>query len=407
MSTGGSSTSKPQATPPAPVATPPKPTSTASSATAGLTAAPSNPKWSGPLIITKGGTYSGNWQSLDPNKPAVSVDTSQPVIIRNSIIRSASDLIATGVNHTNLTVINTAGYGLNPNIKGHSPGRFINDFNFDNIVIENNTLDGTAGIELGQYSGNHTAQQTIKVLYNSALNIDGRHSNGSGSFLTGPDDNDLVQFVQLNACLNVPGVEIAWNQVVNLPGQSRVEDNISVFQSSGTASSPILIHDNYIAGAYAAAPTTDTSFTGGGIMLSDGYTHSAATDTGFVQAYGNIVVGTSNYGIAISSGHDDSFYGNTIISSGLLPNGTAIASQNVAAYIWNSGGDPYFARDSAWGNSIGWMNQGAHGRNDQWMPNASGKAGDSFLPGTITLKTEQAQYAGWLKKVAGAGVKLG
>jgi hypothetical protein len=27
----------------------------------------------GPIVITKGGTYTGNWRSLDPNTPAVSI----------------------------------------------------------------------------------------------------------------------------------------------------------------------------------------------------------------------------------------------------------------------------------------------------------------------------------------------
>ncbi len=35
----------------------------------------------------KGGTYSGNWESLDSRTPAVSVQTSEPVIIENSNIR--------------------------------------------------------------------------------------------------------------------------------------------------------------------------------------------------------------------------------------------------------------------------------------------------------------------------------
>jgi hypothetical protein len=37
--------------------------------------------YAGPIVITKGGTYSGNWQSLDWRTPAVRIRTSQPVII--------------------------------------------------------------------------------------------------------------------------------------------------------------------------------------------------------------------------------------------------------------------------------------------------------------------------------------
>ena len=61
---------------------------------------------------------------------------------------------------------------------------------------------------------------------------------------------ELMQFLQIEKVQNVPGIEIGWNQVINEPGKSRVEDNISIYESSGTSGSPILIHDNYINGAY-------------------------------------------------------------------------------------------------------------------------------------------------------------
>ncbi|WP_189011719.1 NPCBM/NEW2 domain-containing protein, partial [Deinococcus malanensis] len=42
--------------------------------------------YSGPLVISKGGTYSGNWESPDTG-PAVSIQTTEPVIIENANIR--------------------------------------------------------------------------------------------------------------------------------------------------------------------------------------------------------------------------------------------------------------------------------------------------------------------------------
>ena len=62
-------------------------------------------------------------------------------------------------------------------------------------------------------------------------------------------------FVQLSQVQHVPGIEIAWNQVINQPGNSRVEDNINIWESSGIPSSPILIQDNYIQGAYTIDPS--------------------------------------------------------------------------------------------------------------------------------------------------------
>src|SRR6185295_9902382 len=120
----------------------------------------------------------------------------------------------------------------------------------------------------------------------------------------------------------------------------------------GTETSPILIHDNYIQGAYPADPANDDTFTGGGIMLSDGFTGSSSTITGNVSAFNNIIISTANYGIAISSGHNNTAYNNTVISSGLLPSGQKIASENVGIYVWNSGGDPNWANNLEYGNTI-------------------------------------------------------
>ena len=370
--------------------------------------APSNIGWSGPITINSGGTYTGNWQSLNAGTPAVQINTTQPVVILNSNIQSKGDLIYSGVHGNNVTVKNTHGWGLNPNVYGQAPGRFVNDSYFANIDVENNTLVSTAGIYMAYYQGNGTSSQTVKVLKNVAQNIDGRWSDGNGGFLTGADQNDYVQFAQFNANHNMVGAEIGWNEVINLPWQSRVEDNISIYRSSGTSASPILIHDNYIQGAYAADPANDSSYTGGGIMLADGADGTTANECAYTSAYNNIIVGTSEYGMAISTGHDNAIYNNTIISSALLSNGQKIAAENVGIYIWNNMGDTMWGNNREYGNTLGWM--GPSGRNDTWTPNAASSSGltpDTFLSGNITLAQEQSYYSVWARKVGSSGHVIG
>src|SRR5262245_38678582 len=58
------------------------------------------------LFITEGGTYTGTFESMNPDVPAVLVDTTEPVIIQNATIRGRGDLIKSGTNHTNITVRN-------------------------------------------------------------------------------------------------------------------------------------------------------------------------------------------------------------------------------------------------------------------------------------------------------------
>ena len=127
-----------------------------------------------------------------------------------------------------------------------------------------------------------------------------------------------------------------------------------------------------------------------------------------MQAYNNVVIGTTNYGIAIAAGHDETIYNNTVISSGLLPDGQKIADQNVGIYIWNYYGtsSSVFYNDSGYGNTVGWIGPGGN-RNDWWSPNAASWENNTSLAGAITLTTEASQLTAWQNKLATNNVTLG
>src|SRR4051812_1499243 len=94
----------------------------------------------GKFVIRKGGTYSGNWASFDADVPAVVIKTSEPVIIENSIVQGRGILIVGATKHVDITIRNTRGVAVEPNIKGRSPGRFVSLEQFKNVVIENCSL---------------------------------------------------------------------------------------------------------------------------------------------------------------------------------------------------------------------------------------------------------------------------
>ena len=73
-------------------------------------------------------------------------------------------------------------YGKNPNAYGVAVGRFINLEDFDSADIENNYLEGTAGIYMLNYSGDHTAGESSRSPA-TKQNIDGRKSDGAGGYL--------------------------------------------------------------------------------------------------------------------------------------------------------------------------------------------------------------------------------
>ena len=358
------------------------------------------------LTITDPGTYSGNWTSNDPNTAVIVVATAEPVVIENSTLVGSGNLIQTAVDHAKIIVRNCRATGANPNVAGKSVGRFVTAENFDSIVIENNQLDQTAGIYLHRFAGDPNSQTTIRVNANLAHNIDGRRSNGAGGY---QPDVDLVQFMQLDQVQHVGNIEIAWNCITNDPGNSFVEDNISIYLSSGIKNSPIRIHDNFIDGAYPADPLSP-DYSGGGIMLGDGNPDSPQAASGYVVAFNNQVINTTNYGMAIASGTHCSMHHNRIVSTGTLPDGTPLPAQNVGAYIWDSNGKrakvpKLFAANGGYANRIGWLKQGH--RNDWWMPNAASWKDNVHFRGNVTQETIAAEREFWEKKIAKEHVTVG
>jgi hypothetical protein len=278
------------------------------------------------------------------------------------------------------------------------------------LTIEGNSMFSTAGIYV---NADGTAPSKLSVRYNKALNIDGRLSDGTGGYLATTSTSnpiDLRQFVQLNQVRATPNVEIAWNEVINEPGNSFVADNISLFLSSGTANSPILVHDNYIQGAYPVDPVTDTDYTGGGIIV-DGSADSVANASGFIRIVNNQVVSTTNYGLAIAAGHDVQISGNRAISSGLTPHGARIAAANVGLYVWDAYGDAKlgtFFADANSANSVAWVKNSGK-RNDDWFPNCT--VGECATNVSLlihpTTADEANEYVAWTAKLAQNGLSIG
>lgn len=358
---------------------------------------PLDGEFDGPIRITKGGVYSGRWASDDPNVPAVYIDTSERVVLENSILKGPGNLITTNFHKTaHLTVRNSRGYGVNPNIFGRAPGRFLAIQSFADLVIENNYLENTAGIYAHRWVGGGT----IKIRFNRIRNVVGLWSDGEGSWLTGAKQFSIAQFVQFNDVNSISGAEIAWNEVINTAGQSRVEDVISMYKSSGTSSSPIAIHDNFIMGAYPALPS-EHPFSGGAIMLGDG-------GGGNQSAFRNQVVSVTNYGIAISGGSNNAIEDNRVISSGALLDGTLMSAANVGIYIWNQASAP-FSNNSGTGNLVGYLRNGVNGpvRNDWWVPDAASWQGNTRFSGPISTATELSEYELWVAKHSDASVHIG
>ena len=236
-----------------------------------------NVAYQGPITITQGGTYTGNYRSTDSGTPAVTIATSAPVTLQGCVLVGPGDLIQANGTPGDITVLNSQAFGTTPTQDNRYRGRFIAATNARNIRAENNYLEHTTGFTIYQFSGDGSANQTVRILRNKVLDIDGRTRNGG---------TVIANFVGLNTVRSVAGIEIAWNQVINEPNLSSVEDNINLYNSGGTAQSPARVHNNYVQGAYPF-PATATYFSGTGMTTDGNAVNSASETAAFVNAYNN------------------------------------------------------------------------------------------------------------------------
>lgn len=295
----------------------------------------------GPIVITRGGRYSGTWISDHPDVAAVTIATTEPVVLEDAVIVSRG----AGIAHdrrlprgVDLEVRRVRIHGLNPLRAGRAPGRALELDSPRRLVVELSEIYGTGGLYVRGFDRSQPGG-TIRIHGNRALDIDGRIADGRGGFVTGSGLGVAFvarQFVQLNQIVGLPGVVIGWNDVRNRPWLSRVEDVVNLYLTSGARDSPILVHDNFVDGAWPGDPS-DRTYAGGGLMLGDQGGGDVGLAGGDVLATDNVVLNSANHGIAIAAGSRIVARRNRVLADGRDPaSGRARGSASaVGFYVWD------------------------------------------------------------------------
>ncbi|TGE29294.1 hypothetical protein [Hymenobacter metallicola] len=358
------------------------------------------PSEAGTLVIRQGGIYTGSYRSTDSAVPCIRIMTTEPVTLRGCQLAGAGNLIDVPNGGADLTVEHCTGIGLRPSRDQTARGHFIEINSARSLRLLNNSFAHTTGIAVYQWSGDGSATQTLQILRNTGRSIDSRYRDGGGT---------TASFISLNQVHGVANVEIAWNQVVNEPDNSLVEDNINIYNSSGTAQSPMRIHDNYVQGAYPY-PATAPKFSGTG-LITDGDQASVLTATGYIDAYQNQFVSTCNSAMNIAGGHHVRFNNNRMVTSGLLPNGQKLNATYCGIAVFNFYQQAVFGSHQVDGNVMGMVKWGANNpfpdRNDNGDYGFQIHTNTQHLPNPITLQTEQAEWTRWVSKLQQNGVHLG
>ena len=382
-----------------------------------------------PIQINTGGTYAGNWQSLDPSIAAVTVLTSAPVIIENCRIQTASDGVQAYGGSANVTVRHCTGQALNPNVYGKQKGFFVVASNFSSLTVEHNLITGFAngadGVNYPPSSSSLTPAQwselftgqAVSFRFNIMHDVDGRLSDGNGGYLIdqhGSSSAFLTYFVR-NA-----NIETAWNEIINQPYVSNPEDVLSAPESRGTSTNPIDIHDNYIQGDNPSDVNYPT-FSGCGIQIGDS---PSKTDVGYEHVHDNQVVNFDGCGISISSGHNVEVDHNRVISAQTLADGTILNNSTNGKYClemvdnyWDGwilktspSADPYWYNNSFHDNAFNCVTaSGAAGTSVFYQLGQTVIQGNNFDPlgHLATTADEVAEYARWQQKLAQNGVTIG
>jgi len=374
-------------------------------------------KWSPPIVITQGGTYSGNWQSTDAKTPGVTIATADPVVIQDSHISSSGALIKVDVKGADLSVRNSLGLALTAGVKGQPNGVFVDAASPARLDVENNYMENVRyGVLVHGYTGSQTEQRTIVVRGNRARNLNGLLSDGKGGYLPGEGANQSPSgFLKLQDVQAVPGIDLGWNEVINYPAHSLVSDVIDLYRASGTPNQPLEVHDTFIQGAYPYKPAQD-AYQGGGIKTDGAADDTPQNASAFSYIHDNQVVGTVGYGIAFSAGHDNVAANNRVISSGLLADGTKIRAQQSALSSADEQGNRASSiyNNTMYDNVVGWtcLNSTCNeedSRKALFFPASPGDySSNSVVPDEqITLEIEENEYRIWLNKIASVGITLG
>jgi hypothetical protein len=373
--------------------------------------------YQGPLVVDDayvkkhGRVIVGNFAGTI-SQPALTINTATPVLITDSNFTGPGDLISAF--GADISVTNSTGVTTNPNIYGQQKGFAIKVQGALNVNLQNNTFTGPIfGVYIAGWAGTPSSTQTVKILHNVFNNIDGRPSDGNGGYFT--DGQWNAHGIQLNGIPNIPYMEIAWNQIINTPLQSQCSDIINIFKSGGTSTSHLIIHDNYVQGAFPANPGPD-GYSGGGIITDGTAQDTAANTTAFVDMYSNQVVATANYGLSIATGHDNSIYNNRIVSSGYLANGAFYpTTYGNGINNYNNYGQPptVMFNDIAYNNLSGLVRKSSTGgpmRADWYLPNQTTGSNTNWTPNDSahpTLADEANEFVLWQQKLGNNKISIG
>ena len=326
------------------------------------------------------------------SKPLIEVKTDKKVIIENCVLVSPGDFIHAYHVKANVEIRNCVFVGLTPTIDQRPTGITLMAADFKNVVFENNYIENARGLLFQESQGGE-----ISVMYNKIQNIDGRYRNitsipSNQTGCMGPAKL-CSNFVQLRS-VKSENVNISWNEVMNYPDESSVEDIINIYNSEGTSSKPMIISNNFFYGTWSFPFASKNSHHTGSAFTTDG-----ERGGNFVNVLDNTFVVPK--GINIASGHDNKIDNNRKISSELLPNGSSYlpSAGGINVFDWQNTGN---VKNNSVSNNFVLMKK----YYSIYLISNNTQANNEIKSGA-TLFDEQHEFELWLDKLRSEEILLG
>ncbi len=251
----------------------------------------------------------------NPTGPCIVVENSTSVTIRDSRIGPCDGDAISLSSSAAITVENVA-------VEDATRGIAVKNSR-DVVIIESSVMNTNSG---------------IYVLNSTGVAVERNRFIDAG--------RNFVQFDKVTG----PGNSVVDNIGRNALGASNAEDFINIYQSTGTADSPIVVAGNRLRDG-------GPSPSGSGIMVGDaGGGHIAVTD--------NLLINPGQAGIGVASGHDIIVSGNVVYSD-------PVEWSNVGIYVWNQYGSEC-ERITVAGNNVQWLHA-TTGVNAAWDANTCGE----------------------------------
>lgn len=269
---------------------------------------------------------------------------SEPIVLRNrksvrierlkidadvSIdLRDCEDVVIISCNVRSIRAGNVKRLRIYNSFIHDSENNAVNLDGCDDVVVQGNRMERIA---TGVYAHKSTA---VQVVGNLCIDVQGPMPRGQ-----------LAQFDKVTGPNNL----ILGNIAVNHHGRSNPEDTINLYQSVGTADSPIRVENNILLGDPERG-SHGFSDSGSGIMLGDGGgQHQLCT--------GNTLHSPGQVGIGVAGG------GDITVASNLVYGETSNVA-NVGIYTWNQYKDQPTGDVLVADNRVAWVN--AQGRNNSY-----------------------------------------